>query len=100
MGWETRGSNSYYYRKQRVGNRVVSRYVGAGALGELVAKQDILQRMERKAEAEAFRNDCNADLAVDRELDETCAVVRDVLTTALLLTGHHTHKRQWRKMRT
>jgi hypothetical protein len=36
MGWEQRGNNSYYYRKERDGWRVKSTYVGRGEIAHMV----------------------------------------------------------------
>ena len=38
MGWETRGNGKYYYRKRRIGDKVVSEYVGTGPGAELIAE--------------------------------------------------------------
>ena len=36
MGWEKRGNGLYYYRKKRMGQRVVSEYMGTGLFGSIV----------------------------------------------------------------
>lgn len=38
MGWEQRGNNSYYYKKERDGSRVMSVYVGRGEIAHMVAQ--------------------------------------------------------------
>ena len=38
MGWEQRGNNSYYYKKERDGSRVKSVYVGRGEIAHMVAQ--------------------------------------------------------------
>ncbi|MFN2514559.1 MAG: hypothetical protein ABR568_24515, partial [Pyrinomonadaceae bacterium] len=38
MGWEQRGNNRYYYRKEREGPRVKSVYVGRGEIAQIVAQ--------------------------------------------------------------
>ena len=40
MGLERRGGGSYYYRKVRRGDRVVSEYVGGGPSAPLMARMD------------------------------------------------------------
>ena len=38
MGWEQRGANSYYYRKERLGPCVKSTYVGRGEMAHMISK--------------------------------------------------------------
>ena len=47
MGWEQRGNNSYYYKKERDGSRVKSVYVGRGEIAHMIA-----QFQSRSAELE------------------------------------------------
>ncbi len=49
MAWESRGNGSYYYRKQRIGGRVVSEYVGQGEVAGLVAQLDAIERTKEQA---------------------------------------------------
>jgi hypothetical protein len=99
MGWEERRGRSYYYRKERVGDRVRSVYVGGGATASFLARFDTLDRMEaqanRAAEATAIR-----DMAApDEELDALGEVIRQITAARLLADGFHRHKRQWRRKR-
>lgn len=89
----------YYYRKRRIGNRVVSEYMGSGEFAEAISILDeydremkALEREERKRELEALRAD-------DTKVKEICDIVRDLASGALLAVGYHTHKGQWRKRR-
>jgi hypothetical protein len=38
MGWEQRGNNSYYYKKEREGSRVKSVYVGRGEVAHMISQ--------------------------------------------------------------
>jgi hypothetical protein len=92
MAWEVRspGGHQYYYRKRRIGKRVISVYYGkseAAALG--VARAAALRREWR-----LFREAVDQ---VDRDLKELRRFVRDLTTAALIATDHYTHRRQWRK---
>ena len=95
MAWEERNGKYYYYRKQRVGKRVVSQYVGSGYLAELAYRLDFLIKVERiktrwlKEEA----------LNIDREVEEVCKMITALIYSTLLIHGFHTHKGQWRKIR-
>lgn len=48
MGWEERKGRRYYYKAERVGGRVVKRYVGTGRLAELAARLTALDAEQRK----------------------------------------------------
>ena len=95
MAWEKRGNKRYYYRKRRQGGRVVSEYVGAGELAETCAQLDALERQLRQAERQRLQE----LRALDAQLNHVCDLIRALTYAALLTTGHHTHKGQWRKKR-
>ncbi len=52
MALEERNGNYYYYKKERDGNRVVSKYYGKGELANLIRQMDEIQRQEKEFEAE------------------------------------------------
>jgi hypothetical protein len=99
MSWEQRGTNRYYYRKEREGSRVKSIYVGRGETAHMIsqlesssAELEKLMRAKKTIEAIELQK---ADTALDRAID----LVR-LFTEALLLeAGFHTHRRQWRRKR-
>lgn len=97
MGWETRGNNQYYYRKRRQNGRVLSDYVGAGPLVELLATFDEHERQEREAAHRRRQRTREADLMLDKELLQIGRLVRDLQAAALLANGCYTHRRQWRR---
>lgn len=99
MGWETRGNGSYYYRKVRKGGRVVSEYIGAGDVAELLAKSDELDRQRRQLEAAEWRAVVESDRQQAEALAEVDELVKSAVAAVLIANGYHTHKRQWRKMR-
>jgi len=51
MGWEQRGNNQYYYRKEREGSRVKSVYVGRGEIAHMISEiqssSPVLERLAR-----------------------------------------------------
>lgn len=66
MPWEKRGTKLYYYRKKRVGARVVKTYVGGGEAGERAAAEDEANRIARKQAAGAARAFAQeADITLD-----------------------------------
>jgi len=99
MAWETRGNNRYYYRKQRIGERVISEYVGAGFLAEMLADRDNFDRETRRLESQTFKNQRELITDLDRELKQASDQAIWLIRAVLLLAGYHPHKGQWRKHR-
>ena len=101
MSWESRkGRGSYYTRSKRSGGRVVREYIGTGKLAQAVALTDELERQDRKALADAQREERARLDALDTkvlQLDEFA----DLLARAVLINaGYHQHDRgEWRKRR-
>jgi len=100
MAWEKRGDHSYYYRSVGDGGRVRKVYLGRGIFGELAARRD-----EEKRERQAAERDCEREelgrlealAAPVLEIDEAA----EVLTrAALVASGYHRHKGEWRRVRT
>jgi len=99
MGWEERKGRLYYYRKRREGNRVVSEYLGSGELAGAIAALDQIEREEREYKRWVERQEREA---LDREagqVDEVLDLIRTLTHAALIASGYHTHKGQWRKRR-
>ena len=80
MGWETRGTGRYYYRKVRCGDRVVSEYVGTGKVGALVALLAEAKREEAECRREVERQSIQQAIALEQ-------------------ADFHRHKGQWRRWR-
>jgi hypothetical protein len=99
MGWETRGGNSYYYRKERDGGSVRSVYVGSGETARLIAQLDAMHGDEREGKRTLARAESERWRAQEAELDALADMVDAVTTGVLLAAGYHTHKRQWRLKR-
>jgi hypothetical protein len=100
MGWERRGAASYYYTAERVGGRVVKRYVGSGPAAEYAALLAAEARSAAAAEAEA-REQESAELAALGAALAPLDELADTLTAAALVAaGYHRHHRgSWRKRR-
>ncbi len=99
MGIEFRRDRAYYYRKRRVGGRVVSEYAGGGLLALDARERAEGGRAERAAADAAWRAERERLEAEERAaagyFDLVEARVRETLTAA----GYHRPKRQWRKRR-
>lgn len=99
MGWEQRGNNSYYYKKEREGSKVKSVYVGRGEVAQMVSKLqssstdlEKLMRAKRSIEANELER---AEATLDRAIELTHLFTQ----ATLLVAGFHTHRRQWRRKR-
>jgi len=99
MSWEDRDGRRYYYRKRRVGRRVVSEYVGSGLIAEMVSEQDEMDRQQRMQDRQSFEKHIARNKKMDDELDSVIEMTRAVIRARFLLSGFHPHKGQWRKKR-
>ena len=98
MGWDKSGR--YYTRSRRVNGRVVREYVGGGAVGELAAQMDAVERDQRLTEHECARAEREAVAALDGPLDELNELADLLAEAALVAAGFHRHNRgEWRKRR-
>jgi hypothetical protein len=99
MCWEKRGAREYYYRKSKVGGRVISEYIGCGSLAQSVS----LNIEKAKAYRERSLNLQKKVIQVEADLSQEihqCRLLTSTLTEAILLiSGYHSHKGEWRKKR-
>jgi hypothetical protein len=99
MAWETRRGHTYYYRKERRGDRVHSHYRGNSPAAHRQADDDADQRRQAAlawaAETAARRTERHLAHLLDHLADQVGAL----LVAHLLLNGCHTHRRQWRRNR-
>lgn len=57
MAWETRGTHTYYYKKERIGKNVKSVYVGCDEGAHNIAHvDDLLRHIQREAEKQKKDN--------------------------------------------
>jgi hypothetical protein len=100
MAIETRrNGKQYYYRKKRIGGHVVSQYLGTGYSAHLMQRLDEHERQEAQEKREAWQAIVDAESELDAQLDEVTEVVSAYTGAALLVSGYHQHKRQWRKQK-
>ena len=99
MAWESRGNASYLYRKVRVAGKVQSEYVGRGFHAEFVAMQDAAERQQAEIVRNAEREERRQQDAYDREINRHSGKLRTLVSTVLVASGYHQHKRQWRRKR-
>lgn len=97
MALEERNGRYYYYKKERTGNRVFSRYYGTGELAFLIAQMDEIEREEKRIKADEnliFRQKLEE---IDKEIDLFEAKVKELTEKTLLSIGFYkTKSREWR----
>lgn len=99
MGWERRRGSRYYYRKHRVGSRVVSEYMGRGHRAEhaiFLAQMTHEREQQTKYEDELVQRQL---LEVEQQIDQGIERLDRLIRGYLVANGYRTHKGQWRKKR-
>jgi hypothetical protein len=99
MGWERRGSRTYYYLKKREGARVRSLYVGRGDFAQTCAEIASDDQQEQQCLRANKRQTLDAEAQIDRLLTTVEVALAAQLSAALGAAGYHKHKGQWRKKR-
>lgn len=99
MAWEQRNGRSYYYRKKRIGDSVVSEYVGHGTLAAICAQTDAQAQQERKCEQRRRRQGREEEALLNAELKAAADVFKRITESCLLAVGFHKHKGEWRRKR-
>jgi len=97
MGWEQRGTNKYYYRKEREGSRVRSIYVGRGEIAHMISHfESHSSEVEKLLRVKKSIEDCETE-KTKTALDRAFELVQLFTHATLLNAGFHTHHRQWRR---
>lgn len=100
MGFERRGNRIYYYKKEREGDQVVSRYVGSGETASLFAEMDEIQAEENKFKRFEERQRRAKAERFEAELSEIEETFETLITGYFLANGYHqTASREWRRKR-
>lgn len=97
MALEKRGGNYYYYKKEREGNRVISKYYGKSDLASLVSLMDDLERDAKEYETEKHKENVRKIEEIDRELSEIELKTKSLVESVLVERGFYkTSSREWR----
>ena len=99
MAWEHRGNQKYYYRKKRVGQHVVSEYMGTGSLAELFLAMDTEDRIERCLTRTEWAKQRMETNSLEADIEYLNEIVCGLVQATLLVSGYRSHKGQWRKAR-
>ena len=101
MGIEARHKSGklYYYKKKRIGSKVVSEYKGGGELVPILQHIEARERAEKEAEREHQRIERMSMAEIDKQIDDFSRMVDTLMEAELISKGFHQHKRQWRRRR-
>lgn len=99
MAWEDRNETVYYYRKRREGKHVISEYVGKGLIGQLAEEMDSEERYKKDLDQSEFRKQQWTIKIIDEQVSDVEKYTRAMTRAVMLVSGYHSHKRQWRKRR-
>lgn len=100
MAIEERNGNYYYYKKERDGKQVVSKYYGKGEVASLIAQMDEIERQKKERnQREEKRRREKAEL-FEKDLIEIETAFNKLVAAHLLINGYRqTDSREWRKKR-
>lgn len=100
MGWERRGTGTYYYGKERIGGTVRSIYLGTGAAGALAAEYAEDARMLRDFDRAHLTEARYAVAQAEALLVELDAATDAAVAGTLIGMGYRQHDRgEWRRRR-
>ena len=99
MPWAQRGPHRYFFRKRKVGGRVVRRSYGRGPEAQLAATLDAKRQREREALWAVRRLERQHWIAATQPLNELIKLCELFVWAALLAAGFHQHESSWRKRR-
>ncbi len=90
----------YYYRSRREGGRVISEYLGAGAVGAAAARCDEERRAQIAAKFERDRAAHDEARQLEAALHDLARVSDELLVETFAAAGYHRHHRgEWRRRR-
>jgi hypothetical protein len=97
MGFENRKGNRYYYRKKRVGRRVVSEYIGKGEYAGILARINRLSAEKKANDAVKSALARQKDDEIEQHLSELEEKTK-LLVDSLLINKrfYKTKSREWR----
>jgi hypothetical protein len=97
MALEVRNGNTYYYRKIRIGKRVISEYVAKGELAFLLYQYDQIEREEIEIQITERKDYLEKISKVDVDLVNLEKEIKSIIEKSFVAIGFHkTTSRQWR----
>lgn len=99
MAWEKRGGKYYLYRKERIGKKIKSVYLGSGSDAILLQNLEEMRRNREEIEKEKSARQRAEAAKLDDEIEAIANFNNHLIDALFLIGGYHQHKRQWRKIR-
>jgi hypothetical protein len=96
MGLEQRKGKINYYKKRRIGSRVVSEYVGGGLLAVVAHKHAQERKEEGRVKAQETERQRAETLNLEAEIDTLIGNINALSAGILTASGFYQHNRQWR----
>lgn len=93
MAARSRNGRTYFYHSVRTGEKVRSKYLGTGDIGELVARIEEIRRDQAQYERWCARVDIARVNKRSKRLTVWCRLVQDVFEVAMAHRGYHRHER-------
>ena len=99
MSWEKRGNKYYYYRKYRKNGKVLSEYIGGVEKALPILIQASLEQRNDKNRILVSKSTKKLEslISLDQVVKEPEQCAKLILQAAYVISGFHTHHRQWRK---
>jgi hypothetical protein len=97
MAWESRRGRRYYYRKRRIGRKVVTEYLGRGPLADREARRTAKAKARQSSQWIELQQLREEQDRLKKQIDEGSRLLSHYLAAVMLTNGYHLHKRQWRK---
>jgi hypothetical protein len=98
MAWQQRGTKRYLYRSVKRQGRVIKEYLGTGPIAEALYNVEVMERQQRQAAQDAWRQTLADHATVDAQVqiwwEQQCLLLQALLYTE----GLYRHDRStWRK---
>jgi hypothetical protein len=99
LAWERRGENFYYYQSEREDGRVRKKYIGTGAIADLIARADETIRRTRAERRDRELAELEEARGLASAADELHEAAEILAQAEMVAAGYHRHKGQWRRRR-
>ena len=99
MGLEYRKGNLYFYSKERVNGRVVSRYRGSGLTALAIGALSLERQRDRESKRQELREEQSKAKELCAVADAEWNQVETAFREFMEANGYRKYKAQWRKRR-